>query len=123
MQLTKRKISFRGKCLKSNEWVYGDLIHGVGTKNGNMYILPRMVNLAYVKHCDPLDGVRVVPETIGQYTGIDDIVIKYVGNDNTEIYEGDLLNIGVEGTKENAEYQVIFERCDYRLYRSKFRLG
>ena len=57
-------IMFRGKCKVSGEWVSGDLIHGVGAKHGRVYILPRQVNLAYVKHCDPLDGVEVFQETV-----------------------------------------------------------
>lgn len=80
----KRDIKFRGRCIKSNDWVFGDLIHGVGSKNGNVYILPNEVNLAYVKHCDPLDGVRVNTEMVGQLTGIKD----RKGND---IYVGDIV--------------------------------
>lgn len=68
-----RPITFRGKCSKSNEWVYGDLIHGVGSCSGKYYILPDKINLAYVKHCDPLNGVAVVQETIGQYIGLEDM--------------------------------------------------
>jgi hypothetical protein len=48
----KRVIKFRGKCVISGDLVYGDLIHGVGSKNGNLYILPKKINLAYVKHCN-----------------------------------------------------------------------
>ena len=67
-----RTIKFRGKGIKSNEFVYGDLIHGVGSKHGKMFILPITVNLAYIKNCDPLDGVEVDPETVGQFTGLYD---------------------------------------------------
>ena len=45
-----REIKFRGKCLKSGDWVFGDLIHGVGAKAGKFYILPNKINLASVNN-------------------------------------------------------------------------
>lgn len=82
----KREIKFRGYSVKSEEWVYGDLIHGVGWKKGNIYILPDVVNLAYVKNCDPIDGVHVETDSIGQFTGTLDI-------NNKEVYESDIVCI------------------------------
>jgi len=65
-----RVIKFRGQCDVCNEWFEGDLIHGVGTHSDRMFILPNQVNLAYVKHCDPLNGVRVKTESVVQFTGL-----------------------------------------------------
>ena len=71
----------------SGDWVYGDLIHGVGFKEGSLYILRNKTNLAYVKHCDPLDGVRVAPESIGQLLA----KVKKDNGEVEEIFEGDLI--------------------------------
>lgn len=77
----EREILFRGKD-KDGNWVEGDLIHGVGYyKSGKLFILPIKHNLAYVPNCDPLDGVEVIPETVGQFIG---------KHDSVRIFEGDI---------------------------------
>lgn len=68
-----RDIKFRGKRVDKNEWVFGDFIHGVGSKSGRVYILPLVVNLAYLPGCHPLDGYEVITETVGQQSGINEI--------------------------------------------------
>lgn len=107
-----REIKFRGQCVQSGEWVYGDLIHGVGHKSGNIYILPNRINLAGIKHCDPLDGVKILPETIGQYTGEND-------DKGNEIYGKELVFIGTNdfGNISPYPFEVIVQGCDFVLKR------
>lgn len=94
-----RNNKFRGQCLQSKEMVYGDLIHGVGAKSGNVYILPNKINLANIKHCDPLDGVLVDPKTVSQFADLHD-------KNGNEIWEDDIYEGIIKG-----DYFIVFKKA------------
>ena len=79
-----RKIEFRGKRIDNGEWVYGFLL------NDEMIIdsdsLEGFSDYGKGRFGCHVTSYRVSFETIGQYTGITDII-------NRKIYEGDIVRV------------------------------
>ena len=102
----KREILFRGKSIEPStegKWRYGSLlVHG-----SCCYILPdNTINpLGIVKY-------RVDPETVGQFTGIDD-------REGEKIFEDDIFKIGAE----EGVFTVKFDYGCFLAYEDDVQVG
>ena len=79
-----KAILFRGKSVETNEWVYGS------------YILEKYGNTPYICYFEygtfvNIKQVEVIPETVGEFTGMTD-------KNGKPIFEGDIvLFCGIKG--------------------------
>jgi len=94
-----RKVKFRGKRVDNKEWIYGSLI--VGYHGKQMYC--NIVPITICEDCFVMPEVYlVIPETVGQYTGLKDISGK-------EIYEGDIVRYYIGSNDFPIDYNAVIE--------------
>ena len=97
-----REILFRGKQMSNGKW-----IEGFYFKQPN----PMTEDGFPTRHCIsdlPPFGAEVIPETVGQYTGLTD----KNGKNGKKIFEGDIVNFS------NILYYIVFADGCFRICRN-----
>lgn len=97
-----REIIFRGKSVNDGRWVFGNLSDYGDCKT-----------ITTVKDFTIIDSCEVIPETVGQHTGLKDL-------HGTRIFEADIVKVYDVYCNETVVGVVEFCDGSFRIYDTDF---
>ena len=117
-----REILFRGKSIKTNQWIYGGFhiwekrqvcaLSNDSLKDDEISYVITVNSFADWNMPRTMHAVEVIADTVGQYTGLTD-------RNGNKIFEGDIVNI----LTENEEIGIIvYEDGGFIVRADKFSI-